>query len=441
MTTPHPQPKANKLPVRPYRLVGVAAFLVAALVVWLVYLQYRGDFTPTTQLTMLSARAGLVMDPGSKVTYNGVQVGRVGDIREVTQDGAPAAKFTLDIDPRYIRLIPANVDANIVATTIFGQKYVNFTSPEHPTPQRISPQQMIDARHVTTEFNTLFQTVTSIAEKIDPVKLNLTLSAAADALNGLGDKFGQSLINANAILDEVIPLQPQARHDIQQLAALGDVYANAAPDLLESVNNAVVTARTLNAQQKDLDAALLAAAGLGNTGADVLGRGGPYLERAIADLVPTAELADTYSPQLFCSIRNISEAEPKWSNIFGSGDGYALDTNNQFLGGTGLLLNPLALATAVGASLIFPLAQFANMIGGIQNPYVYPDNLPRINAHGGPGGAPGCWQPITRDLWPAPLLVADTGASTAAYNHLDVGSPVGVEYVWGRQWGEHTINP
>ncbi|MCV7404449.1 MCE family protein [Mycobacterium marseillense] len=111
----------------------------------------------------------------------------------------------------------------------------------------------------------MFQTITSIAEKVDPVKLNLTLSAAAQSLAGLGEKFGQSVVNANAVLDEVNPRMPQARKDIQQLAALGDTYANASPDLFDFLNNAVVTSRTINAQQKDLDQALLAAAGFGNT--------------------------------------------------------------------------------------------------------------------------------------------------------------------------------
>ena len=55
---------------------------------------------------------------------------------------------------------------------------------------------------------------------------------------------------------------------------------------------------------------------------------------------------------------------------------------------------------------------------------MYPDNLPRVNAHGGPEGRPGCWQPITRDLWPAPYLVMDTGASIAPYNHFGLGQPI-----------------
>ena len=79
---------------------------------------------------------------------------------------------------------------------------------------------------------------------------------------------------------------------------------------------------------------------------------------------------------------------------------------------------------------------------------MYPDNLPRVNARGGPEGRPGCWQPITRDLWPAPYLVMDTGASIAPYNHFEptrhsgsAADPVLIEYVWGRQVGENTINP
>lgn len=83
----------------------------------------------------------------------------------------------------------------------------------------------------------------------------------------------------------------------------------------------------------------------------------------------------------------------------------------------------------------------AGTIMGAGNPFVYPDNLPRVNARGGPEGRPGCWQKITRDLWPAPYLVMDTGFSLAPYNHMELGQPAFVEYVWGRQVGEPTINP
>jgi phospholipid/cholesterol/gamma-HCH transport system substrate-binding protein len=436
MTTP--QGKENKPHTPPYKTAGVALFVVGALITALVYSQFRGNFESKTQLTMLSPRAGLVMDPGAKVTYNGVQIGRVARISEVQHNGEPAARFTLDVFPKYINLIPANVDAQIKATTVFGGKYVSFTSPKEPSSQRITPQHVIDATAVTTEINTLFQTLTSIAEKVDPVKVNLTLSAAAQALEGLGDRFGQSIINGSAILDDVNPQMPMIRHDIQRLADLGDTYANASPDLFDFLNNGDITARTLHKQEGDLDAALLAAAGFGNTGADIFSRGGPYLARGAADLVPTAQLLDTYSPELFCTIRNYHNVEPKVAATTGGVGGYALRTESEALSGLGFALSLGGLAATAGTMGIGALA---GLVGGAPNPYIYPENLPRVNAHGGPGGAPGCWQSITRDFWPAPELVMDTGNSIAPYNHLDTGSPYAIEYVWGRQVGDNTINP
>jgi phospholipid/cholesterol/gamma-HCH transport system substrate-binding protein len=431
----HPRGKVNKLPSQPYRIAGLAVFLIAALVLWLVYQFYSGDFVDKTKLTMLSNRAGLVMDPGSKVTYNGVQIGRVAQIDEIRHDGAPAAKFTLDIYPKYLHLIPANVDARIVATTVFGEKYVSMTAPKNPVPQRITPKNIIDARSVTTEINTLFQTITSIAEKVDPVKVNLTLSAAAQALSGLGDKFGQSIINGSATLDEVNPRMPIIRHDIQQLATLGDTYGDAAPDLIDFLNNAATTAHTIHAQEKDLDRALLAATGFGATGADIFNRGGPYLARGAKDLVPSAQLLDTYSPALFCGTRNLHDAEPKVAAFTSP---YSLRSETEIFSGLGLALSLPGLGITAAT---MGLSALTGLIGGAPNPYIYPENLPRINAHGGPGGAPGCWQTITRDLWPAPTLIMDTGNSLAPYNHVDTGSPYAVEYVWGRQVGDHTINP
>lgn len=433
-----PRGKINKAPLQPYRVAGIVVFLIAALVLWLVFLQYKGDFTAKTKLTMLSDRAGLVMDPGSKVTYNGVQIGRVANIDEIERDGKPAAKFTLDVYPKYLKLIPANVDARIVATTVFGEKYVSFTSPENPLPQRITSSNVIDARSVTTEINTLFQTITSIAEKVDPVKVNLTLSAAAQALSGLGDKFGQSIINGSNALDEVNPRMPIIRHDIQQLAALGDTYADASPDLFDFLNNAVTTAHTVHAQEKDLDRALLAAAGFGANGAEIFNRGGPYLARGAKDLVPTAQLLDTYSPELYCTLRNIHDAEPKVAAFAGGFNGYSLRSETEIFSGLGLALSLPGLGLTIASQGLLGLA---GLVGGAPNPYIYPENLPRINAHGGPGGAPGCWQTVTRDLWPAPTLVMDTGNSLAPYNHIDTGSPYAVEYVWGRQMGDATINP
>ncbi|AEV73541.1 virulence factor Mce family protein [Mycolicibacterium rhodesiae NBB3] len=392
----------------PYKTAAALGLVVLTVLGVLIFAQFRGDFTSKESLTLLANRAGLLIGPGSKVTLNGVEIGKVASISEIDRDGQPAAKFILDVSPKYLPLIPVNVNAEIRATTVFGGKYVALSSPKQPGAP-IKSADVIDARSVSTEINTVFQTLTSIAQTIDPVKLNMTLSGAADALSGQGDKFGTSLVNGNKILDNLNPQMDQVHHDVAQLAAVADTVADASPDLWNFVDNVTTTARTLNQQQNDLDATLLAATGFANTATDVLDRSRPHLVQTLLQLVPTTELLDTYSPELFCTIRNVAEVRPAVAAAEGSGNGYSLRAHTQLVGGT--------------------------------NPYVYPDNLPRVNASGGPGGAPGCWQNITRDLWPAPSLVTDTGASIAPYNHFEIGSPWANEYVWGRQVGEYTINP
>lgn len=245
----------------PYKAAGAVFLVIAAVVAGLVYLQFRGALTDKTRLTLMSPRAGLVVEPGSKVTYNGVEIGRVSHIEMVDVHGMPMAKLALDIDPRYIRYIPANVAAEIRATTVFGNKYISFSSPKNPSPQRISPHDVIDASAVTTEFNTLFETVVSISEQVDPVKLNQTLAATAEALNGLGDRFGDSLANGNQILGELNPQMPQIAYDNRRLADLADVYADASPDLWTGLDDAVISAQTLNDHRADVDEALMAAVG------------------------------------------------------------------------------------------------------------------------------------------------------------------------------------
>ncbi len=73
MTAPLNNPKTP-----PYKLAGLVLALLTVAVLVFVYMQFRGDFLDREKLTMMSARAGLSMDPGAKITYNGVEIGRVG---------------------------------------------------------------------------------------------------------------------------------------------------------------------------------------------------------------------------------------------------------------------------------------------------------------------------------------------------------------------------
>lgn len=387
--------------------VVIVTVIVSALVALLI--QFRGGFTSATQLTLIGDRSGLVMDPGAKVTFNGVRVGRVTAVRAREWNGTTKAEISVDIQPRYIKVMPANSVVEVEASTMFGNKFLSLSSPSHPVTARISEVGVIDITHVTTEFDSLFETMTSISEKIDPVKMNLMLSATAEALIGMGSSLGRALTEANVVLDELNPRMPRIREQMRTLDAVAGVYTAAAPDLIDALEQVPTTAATLNRQRGDLDAALLAAIGFAGNAAEVSERAAPFFIRANADLLPTSTVFDTYSPEFLCTIRNYANLLPLAKEHLG-GNGYAMRMH-------------------------------MGMLPGAPNPYAYPDNLPRVNARGGPGGAPGCWMPVTRDFWPAPMLVADTGVSLAPYNHFELAQPNLVDYVWGRQSGEPTINP
>lgn len=155
------------------------------LVGFVLYAQFRGDFTPKTKLTMVVARAGLVMDPGSKVTYNGVEIG--GWPAFPDHPGRPAGRRSgAGRDSEVRQHDSGQCGGRSEGEHGVRQQIRRLEFTENPAPQSITPSMVIDATTVTTEFNTLFETLTSITEKIDPVKVNLTLSATAQALAGLG---------------------------------------------------------------------------------------------------------------------------------------------------------------------------------------------------------------------------------------------------------------
>ena len=91
---------------------------------------FRGGFGPTVPVTVVSERAGLVMNPEAKVKMRGVQVGQVESI-ETRPDGK--AVLHLAMDPDALKDIPSNVAVDITSSTVFGAKFVELVAPPDPS--------------------------------------------------------------------------------------------------------------------------------------------------------------------------------------------------------------------------------------------------------------------------------------------------------------------
>lgn len=162
--------------------VRIAAAILAAIVVAAVvftYLSYTAAFTKTDTVTVTSQRAGLVMENDAKVKYRGIQIGKVTNIAFTGEQ----AKLTLDIDRNQMRFIPSNALVKIGGTTVFGAKSVEFLPPpQDPKKTTLQPGANIEASSVQLEVKTLFQTLTDLLHKIDPINLNATLTALGEGL-------------------------------------------------------------------------------------------------------------------------------------------------------------------------------------------------------------------------------------------------------------------
>ncbi|MGV0716558.1 MCE family protein [Mycolicibacterium sp. XJ662] len=286
-------------------LVGLIAIVVVVAVVVLAGSLFRGSFTDSVPVTVLSQRAGLVMNPDAKVKVRGVQVGSVASIEELP--GGTAA-IHLDMDPARLHAIPANAWVDIASPTVFGAKQVQFVFPDRPSTESLRAGQVIDAQHVMVEVNTVFEQLTSVLSKVEPAKLNAMLGAIASAVSGRGEKFGQMLSDLDAYLATLEPSLPALRADLQTAPGVVRAYTDVAPDFVTIADNAAQISDSIVDTQSHLDAALVSVTGLADIGHQVLGENRQPMTEVVRLLVPTTDLLNEYNQALWCALSGMVEA-------------------------------------------------------------------------------------------------------------------------------------
>jgi phospholipid/cholesterol/gamma-HCH transport system substrate-binding protein len=355
-------------------LAGLVTVVLLCAIVAVAVGLFQGSFTDSVPVTVLSQRAGLVMNPDAKVEMRGVQVGKVASI-ESRPNGQAA--LHLAMDPSNMHMIPANVLVDLRAPTVFGAKFVNLVSPAEPSAQPLHAGQVLDSGHVTVEINTVFRRLSAVLDTLDPAKLNETLGALGKAFSGRGEKVGQALSDLDSFLAKLDPSLTALSHDTAMLPVVTNAYADAAPNLVKTAANAVTFSKTFVDEQRNLDALLISAIGLADTGNDVLGANRKPLTDVLHLLVPTTDLFNTYHQAFNCG--------------FG---GLVTLTHSPPLFEPGIHLS---------STLLFGSER-----------YRYPTDLPKVAATGGPQctGLPKL--PFNTK---AKYVVADTGANPWKYGN------------------------
>ncbi|NTY62912.1 MCE family protein [Mycolicibacterium sphagni] len=359
--------------------VGLASVILLAAIVGGAVIMFRGDVTSGVPITVVSPRAGLVMNPGAKVKMRAVQVGTVSSI---DQGPNGQAVLHLSIDPAQLPLIPGNVEVGIASPTVFGAKLVELTPPADPSAQPLRSGQVIDATNVTVEINTVFQQLTSVLSQVQPEKLNDILGALAGAMNGRGEQLGQMFSDFDALLAELEPGLDNMRHDITAANVAAGAYADAAPDLIRTADNATRISQTIVDRQDDLDVLMLSAIGLADVGSEVVDGNAQALTDVVHLLVPSTDLTNRYRDALNCTLAG---------------------------------LVPIALAPPQPDPGAVVSVSFTM---GLER-YRYPGDLPKVAATGGPHCADQGLPHLAPGSKP-PFLVTDIGANPAQYGNQGV---------------------
>jgi phospholipid/cholesterol/gamma-HCH transport system substrate-binding protein len=251
-------PKESLASISKRRGLGVLYIVVIASLLWLSIAIYQKKFTDVVLVTLRTDHTGNALQAASDVKERGIIVGSVKSVKVdsgpdggCVNDEVACVTVTLALDPGKTKEIPENVSARILPKTIFGEQYVSLQIPENRGPAIKGGDTIPQDRSAgALEAQKVLGDLLPLLQAVQPAELNATLTAVAQALQGRGEKLGQTLVQLDSYLKQFNPYTQRLVDDLKQLGQVSDEYNAVAPDLLASFDNLETSARTV-IEQKD----------------------------------------------------------------------------------------------------------------------------------------------------------------------------------------------
>ncbi|HEY0698264.1 MAG TPA: MCE family protein [Micromonospora sp.] len=300
-----------------HRTLGIAFVVLLTAALSLAVLQYRKVFTPVTRVTLYTGHTGMQLSPGAEVKLRGVVV---GEVREVDSDGE-RARLGLALDPAVTPQVPAEVTARLLPKTLFGERYVALYPPAGGSARPIRSGDVIDQDRSRSgvELERVLDDTLPLLRSIRPDRLAATLSALATALDGRGERVGDTLVLLDGYLRELNREMPTVTEDVRRLATVLDDYDEVLPDLLSILRDVTVTATTVVDQREQLAAFLAGTTGAADVTRVFLDRHDDQLVRVGAVSRPVLELLAAYAPEYPCLMRGLVALQPRVEEAFRNG--------------------------------------------------------------------------------------------------------------------------
>src|SRR3954447_12015184 len=286
------------------RLQGVAFLAVVALLLGFTIAVYNKSlpWQSADKVTLMADRIGNQLVVPADVKLDGLLIGRVSGVH-VEGDHAV---MTLQIDKGAIKRnhIPADVQARILPKTLFGEKFVSLVIPDSDTQGStpLHPGSVIEQDHSKTaiELQTVFNDLVPLLRALKPADLSIALSNLADALRNRGDALGHNLELVNTYFTRFNTDLPNFNHDISAFADLASNYADATPDLMTTLRNFTVNAKTMTVKKDQFAQFLIGTQGFAEEASKVFGDNANRLITLATVSKPVLDLYASYSQVLEC---------------------------------------------------------------------------------------------------------------------------------------------
>ncbi|MFE5732133.1 MCE family protein [Streptomyces sp. NPDC056528] len=299
------------------RSAGVVFLLVPALLAWLAVAVDEKRFTDSDPVVVETGSVGNEMHLGAEVKLRGVVV---GEVRAIDSTGT-GARLTLAMRPGTLDHVPSDVRAQMLPTTLFGERFVALVPPGNPSAKPLGPGAVIpeDRSGNAVELQQVLDNVLPLLTAVQPQKLSATLSAVSRALEGRGDQLGDTLTQLDAHLREFNPQLPALNRDLKELVKVSHLYADAAPDIVTALTDFTTTSGTLAEKEAELAGTLGATTRTAQDLTAFLRQNKDNIIRLGATSRPTLELLAEYSPSFPCTLRTLAQFVPAMDKALGKG--------------------------------------------------------------------------------------------------------------------------
>lgn len=301
-----------------YELLGLVYVALLAMFVVLTVAMYNKAFTPVVMARVDAGKTGLQLLPHSDVKIRGLIVGEVRSIDIAPND---RAEIHIALQPDKVGAIPRGVSARLIPKTLFGEKFVDLIPPKNPAGHGLAAGTVIheDTSKESVEINKVLDDLMPLLNAIPPAKLNATLNALATALDGRGAQIGHSIDLVSRLVPKLNRSMPDLKHDIKRIGDVAKIANEAAPDVLRTLRNTIVTSRTIVAKRQTLAQTLTTGIGVTQNATNFVADNGNRLIGVNIAGRDTLALLARYSPEVPCVLRGLVKIKPRLEQALGAG--------------------------------------------------------------------------------------------------------------------------